>query len=163
MAKDDDSCQYVSGFRSCGVYPFNPKAVLDHDPCVSRSKNPKSSDINLPSGSLPVIGEDDSHQPNHTDSDTTICRDENGPFTAEEEILYQTRYSEGYDLHDPKYISWLKIYHPDENCETFLLMECFPDASMSEEIPVVASADDMPNEILPGSTPSRKDDGVVEM
>ena len=28
----------VSGFRSCGVYPFNPKAVLDHDPCVSRSK-----------------------------------------------------------------------------------------------------------------------------
>ena len=25
----------ISGFRTCGVYPFNPKAVLDHDPCVS--------------------------------------------------------------------------------------------------------------------------------
>ena len=149
----------VSGFGSCRVYPFNPKAVLDHDPCVSRSKNPKSSDIDLPSGSIPVIGEDDLHQPNNTDSDTTICRDENGSFTAEEEILYQTRYTEGYDLHDPKYISWLKFYHPDENCETFSLMECFPDASVSKEIPVVVSADDMTNEILPGSTPSRKDGG----
>ena len=29
---------HVSGFRTCGVYPFNPKAVLDHDPCtVSKS------------------------------------------------------------------------------------------------------------------------------
>ena len=78
----------VSGFRSCGVYPFNPKAVLDHDPCISRSKNPKSSDIDLPSGSIPVIGEDDLYQPNNTDSDTTICRDENGSFTAEEEIFF---------------------------------------------------------------------------
>ena len=23
----------ISGFKACGVYPFNPKAVLDHDPC----------------------------------------------------------------------------------------------------------------------------------
>ena len=23
----------VSGFKTCGVYLFNPKAVLDHDPC----------------------------------------------------------------------------------------------------------------------------------
>ena len=95
----------VSAFRSCRVYPFNPKAALDHDPCVSRSKNPKSNDIDLPSGSIPVIGEDDLHQHSNTGSDTTICRDENGSFTDEEEIPYQTRYSEGYDLHDPKYIS----------------------------------------------------------
>ena len=26
----------ISGFRTCGVYPFNPKAVLDHDPRVSK-------------------------------------------------------------------------------------------------------------------------------
>ena len=38
-------------------------------------------------------------------------------------------------------------------------MECFPDASVSKEIPVVVSADDMINEILPGSTPSHKDGG----
>ena len=33
----------ISGFKTCGVYPFNPKAVLDHDPCVSRSQNSESS------------------------------------------------------------------------------------------------------------------------
>ena len=109
----------VSGFRLCGVYPFNPKAVHDHSPCVSRSEN-----LNLVILIIPVIGEDDLHQPSNTGSDTTICRDE-------KEIRYQTKYLEGYNLHDLKYISWLKIYHPGENCETFSLMECFPNASMS--------------------------------
>ena len=80
----------VSAFRSCGVYSFNPKAVLDHDPCISRSKNPKSSDTDFSSGSIPVIGEDNLHQPNNTGSDNTICRNENRFFTDEEEILYQT-------------------------------------------------------------------------
>jgi len=23
----------VQGFKTCGIYPFDPKAVLDHDPC----------------------------------------------------------------------------------------------------------------------------------
>lgn len=26
----------ISGFKVCGIYPFNPKAVLDHDPCLLR-------------------------------------------------------------------------------------------------------------------------------
>ena len=38
----------ISGFKTCEVYPFNPKAVLDHDPCVFRSKNLESSDGDLP-------------------------------------------------------------------------------------------------------------------
>ena len=81
-------CDQASEKGPSGVYPFNPKAVLDHDPCISRSKNPISSDIDLPSGSIPVIGEDDLYQPNNTDSNTTICRDENRSFTAEEEIFF---------------------------------------------------------------------------
>lgn len=25
----------ASGLKSCGIYPINPKAVLDHDSCIS--------------------------------------------------------------------------------------------------------------------------------
>ena len=75
-------------------------------------------------------------------SSSIISKDGNESFTAEEEILYQTQYSEGYDLHDPKYISWVRINHPDENCEGFsTLMKCFQDASIPEEIPVSLCAD----------------------
>ena len=95
-------------------------------------------------------------------------------FTAEEEILYNTRYAEGYNVHDPKYISWLTINHPDENYDTFLpLIEHFPDAKVPEVISVSvdpSTTDNLPlesnnqmlepgsicDEVLPGSTPSRK-------
>ena len=23
----------ISGYKTCGIYPFDTKAVLDHDPC----------------------------------------------------------------------------------------------------------------------------------
>ena len=32
----------ISGFKACGVYPFNPKAVLDHDPCESKISDPSA-------------------------------------------------------------------------------------------------------------------------
>ena len=50
----------ISGFKTCGVYPFNPKAVLDHDPCVSRSQNSEYSN-----GSTPMV-EGDLQQANDT-------------------------------------------------------------------------------------------------
>jgi len=31
----------ISGFKTCGIYPFNPKEVLDHDPTKEK---PKESD-----------------------------------------------------------------------------------------------------------------------
>lgn len=42
------SANIVSSFKTCEVYPFHPKAVFDHDPCVSRSQNLESSDGDLP-------------------------------------------------------------------------------------------------------------------
>ena len=67
----------IGGFRTCGVYPFNPKAVLDHNPCVSRNNNPKSTDNDNPksidgdllsgtgSRSVPVVGDDHLQQLNN--------------------------------------------------------------------------------------------------
>ena len=33
-------------------------------------------------------------------------------FSAGEELLFSRRFENGYDLPDPKYISWLRIHHP---------------------------------------------------
>ena len=165
----------ISGFKSCGIYPFNPKAVLDHDPCVSGSKDCGSRDGDSLSDSTPMVEGDAQQSIENSNSDIKRARDE--LFTADEEALYRTQYSEGYNLHDPKYISWLKINHPDEDSERFLpLIGHFPDANMPEEIPVLldtVSTNDTTllqsdeqlmepisicERILPGSTPSRKDD-----
>ena len=90
-------------------------------------------------------------------------------FTAEEEILYNTRYAEGYNVYDPKYISWLKINHPDENYGTFLpLIEHFPeevsvlvDPSTTDNLPLESNNQmlepgSISDEVLPGSTPIAK-------
>ena len=122
------------------------------DPCVSRSQNSESSN-----GSTPMV-EGDLQQPNDNDSSHIIDKDRIESFMAEEEILYQTRYSEGYDLNDTKYISWLKINHPSEDCDKFCnLMMHFPNASIPEEIPVSldsVSTDD--------NTALESDDQLVE-
>ena len=34
-------------------------------------------------------------------------------FTAAEEQLFLKRYAEGYNIPDSKYISWLKVNHPN--------------------------------------------------
>lgn len=90
----------ISGFKTCGVYPFNPKAVLDHDPCVEL---PNASPVENPSDIPPA----------NSPSQYVI-------FTPEDEILFQTRYEEGYDLqqNDPKYSAWLRINHVEANSVT---------------------------------------------
>ena len=89
----------VNGFRSCGVYPFNSRVVLDH------------------------VLPDDTTEP--LPDDTTELTREKSPllertpeppphFTAEEERLFQTRYEEGCNVFvDPNYVDWLKLYHPE--------------------------------------------------
>ena len=73
-----------SGFKKCGIYPYDRTAIK----CVMAPQNPKTPD----------------------ESTTTT---ENGiAFTEVEENLYQTRYEEGYNLFDEKYIKWLEQNHP---------------------------------------------------
>ena len=72
----------------CGIYPFNPRAILDHDPCTSKGKGAESTN-----------GNDDS-QPDNTESNTmehasggSDSNTENSItelFMADEEILYNT-------------------------------------------------------------------------
>ena len=76
----------ISGFRTCGVYPLNPMAVLDYDPCTNSTEDTTDASLNQ-------------------NKDIT--------FTKEQEACFATRYEEGYDLYDDDYASWLAINHPE--------------------------------------------------
>ena len=118
----------VSGFRTCGVYPFSPKAVLDHDPCTVS----KLLDENPP----------DAVDHDKTSTDSPV----NPPpvFSPEDKQRFQTRYEEGFDLfNDPEYITWLEINHPDAlpvndplTTDPFesSMTDFFPDVSPMEEM-----------------------------
>ena len=74
----------ISAFKCCGVYPFNPKALLDHDPCPSKDKVSEAESNSSGAVSTPAVerAEDTSGESNSNSSTES--------FTAEEEILYNT-------------------------------------------------------------------------
>jgi hypothetical protein len=87
----------VSGFRKCGVYPFNPDAIVidtsdgDHENATSGEAT-DTAEEGLSGAEHSSVGEDD--------IDFTL-----------EEYRFERRYEEGYDLHDPRYFVWLEHCH----------------------------------------------------
>ena len=62
------------------------------------------------------------------------------------EMLFNTRYIEGYNLYDPRYIAWLKVSHPEEDFENFLsLSDHFPDATTPEAVSMLLDAETLGN------------------
>ena len=84
----------MSGFRKCGVFPFNPSAVTD------RQIAPQSKAFRR---QVPEQQSDECSSP---------------LFSPEKEALYQKQYDEGYDIRDPGYVAWLKINHPEAELST---------------------------------------------
>ena len=79
-----------SGFRKCGVYPFDPNAIeLPPDAGIQGELNEEGDDI-----------DDDNN-------------DGSADFTPEEEGLFQRRFEEGFDVFEPRYCQWLRQNHPE--------------------------------------------------
>ena len=76
----------TSGFRKCGIYPYNPEA------------------IQLP----PEVSIQSEVQGNDEDSDK-----EQENFTSEENVQFQQRFEEGFDMFDPRCFEWLQLNHPE--------------------------------------------------
>ena len=93
-----------SGFRKCGVYPFNPCAIN----CSISRDNPDAS-LTVNRGE----NETENEKPEDGENSDEQENDKNKTFSEEQEQLYQMRYEEGYDLMDPQYLQWLEIHHPD--------------------------------------------------
>ena len=85
----------ISGFKHCGVYPFNPRAVLDHDPCNEVPITDKITERSLGDST------DEISQLEELSNSTSIVFS----FTPEENDKYNTRFAEGYNLCDPKYVA----------------------------------------------------------
>jgi len=84
----------MSGFKKCGLFPFNPSAVDDRQSAPSKAFQATS-------------------EPGPISEPTSEINSE-PLFTKEQESLYSKRYQEGYDLDDPSFVAWLKINHPDK-------------------------------------------------
>ncbi len=76
----------MNGFK-CRIYPLHPGEISDRQLHVA----PSRAFVHSARNSDPV----------------------KLLFTQEEEVLYQTRFEEGYDSHDPKYSEWLTLNHLD--------------------------------------------------
>ena len=76
---------------------LNPKAVLDYYPCCA-SKRTDSSSQNSTTPMKDCAG--NHHASVESSGNVEDAADES--FTAEEEVFYNTIYTEGYNVHDPK-------------------------------------------------------------
>ena len=122
----------ISGFKCCGVYPFNPRAVLDHDPCSADHSTTASQ-------------QESSTTETPQDNECTRSGSIDISFTDEEEKLFMVRYREGYDLYDTRYTAWLKVHHPEVEFDTSLsLVDHFPDAVTPEALSITSDTEPNP-------------------
>ena len=88
----------ISGFKTCGIYPYNRKAVR----AVPNQDSAKVAGNEVVAASIQALN--------------NIHALEEGieVLSAEQELLFIRRFEEGYDLHtDPAYNRWLKKNHPE--------------------------------------------------
>ena len=109
-------------FKTCGVYPFNPKAIQ-----VSNNDNSEvaASEGNADKGNSDNTVENDKDEveqsfDNIVENDTDkVVHEQPSPnvnFTAEQQQLFKHRFEEGYNIFiDPDYVRWLRLHHP-ESC-----------------------------------------------
>lgn len=89
----------VSGFRKCGVYPFNPDAIVIGTP----NGYPENATAGETTSGIAGNGDKglSGIEQDNSEGDDVI------DFTHEEEYRFERRYEKGYDL------AWLKHHHPE--------------------------------------------------
>ena len=118
----------ISGFRTCGVYPFNPSAV-----------SVVACDNFMPQGSSTAQMEEE-------DTPSIISGGDSGSsphISDEQEELYRRRFEEGYDLEDAEYTRWLRRTHPELQSNALQdssLADFFPEVEPQRALEVVDEA-----------------------
>ena len=98
----------INGFKGTGIYPYNPRwYILRKVP-----GGPASNSTTTSPSSEPATA---SHSSTSTTPGLPSYSALYHHYSVKEEELFQTRYEEGYDLFDLKYmyVSWLEINHPE--------------------------------------------------
>ena len=97
----------LSGFKKSGISPLNPSEVSDRmltpaaifKPSSDASASASSSSLTPPTASSSSLT-----PPTASLTPPT--------FSDEQSALYEKRFREGYDVHDPQYELWVKENHP---------------------------------------------------
>ena len=121
-----------AGFRKCGVYPFNPKAI----DCGVSVANSQSSDKENQQSDKGQQSAEIANAGNHAESQQcSITNEERSDkqWSAEKIALFQRRFEEGYDLPDAEYLQWLHETHPPDEENTSLLAY-FSDVAIATPI-----------------------------
>ena len=96
----------MAGFKKSGAFPLNPGEVTDRHLAPSKGVYEKESSPHLPAVSISTSSPASS-------ATSPLPSRSSLSFTSDQHQLYQTRYTEGFDLPDPDYHAWLAIYHPE--------------------------------------------------
>ena len=128
----------ISSFKSCGVYPLNPKAIQ------------------------PVGGQETQVQeecsPTEAQLETSVPDNPSVSFTDEQIERFRRRLEEGYDLEDPEYSRWLELNHPED--PGLSISNHFLHVPPQNEVPIVhdvapsSSKSTLPCQTSPLSTAS---------
>jgi len=95
-----------SGFRRCGVYPFNPDAI----DCSVSVVNPEAT-----LQQAHVHSDPESYNENY-------CKKSQQPpviLSSDKLVLFQRRLREGFDIPDEEYMKWLKQDRPETFTEIY--------------------------------------------
>jgi len=109
----------ISGFKNCGVYPFDSTAIKTAD---EPQPDTYQSDASEPGNSAnPTVS-------------TNLEQSFPSLFEITDELRkkFERRRSEGYDLPDPLYQKWLDTNYP----ESVSICEHFPDAHVLSPVPI---------------------------
>ena len=107
----------ISGFSTCGICPFNPKAIKA--PIYpTNSQNDEDNEMMDPGGELEVVTADtvrDDNGMNLNSGGDNSEASHTSTSSPEQVALFNLRYENGYDVFvDPDYVSWLLETHPED-------------------------------------------------
>ena len=124
----------IAGFRTCGVYPFNPSAIQVPDISAEEQTatlglpvspfSPSSADnlscLTLSASSCNAISGPTSHERVQKPFEASVCslslvsKPSGEEFTAEQLRCFEIRYEEGFNVcTDSDYVKWLELHHPE--------------------------------------------------
>ena len=174
----------ISGFKKCGIYPFDRAAIEIIDDSPTEPSNHTETISNHsptePTHKDKTISGYSPTEPAHNDETISgysptepannnelasssfllATADENESITEAMASKFERRFEEGYDLPDPMYQKWLAINHPEVNKYNTphgSLVNFFPDASTPDPAIIVEDDSNRASISEPNKVPSSFD------
>ena len=144
----------ISGFKKCGIYPFDCTAIEIIDDNYTSPIQPSNHTENIsddcptePANNDEVISGYSPTKPTNNNefacssfSTELAIANVDEPITEAMASKFERRFEEGYNLPDPIYQKWLALNHPEVNKYNTphgFLVDFFPDASIPDPAIIV--------------------------